>query len=91
MHPEKEPILSFYMEISVKRNFTAIIKFIKFIKMNNAIGISIFTEMIRVGKRFIAEARFARTHYSWENNEDICALSDTVVNKNSTYGSFKRN
>ena len=39
--------------------------------MNIAIGISIFTEMIRVGKWFRAEARFARTHYSWENNEDI--------------------
>ena len=59
--------------------------------MNIAIGISIFTEMIRVGKWFRAEARFARTHYSWENNEDICALSDTTVNKNSTYGSVKSN
>ena len=88
MHPEKEPMHTFYMEISVKRNFTAIIKFIK---INIAIGISIFTEMIRVGKRFRAEARFARTHYSWENNEDICALSDTAVNKNSTHGSFKSN
>ena len=59
--------------------------------MNIAIGISIFTKMIRVGKWFRAEARFARTHYSWENSEDICALSDTTVNKNSTYGSVKSN
>ena len=87
MHPEKEPIHTFYMEISVK----GILQLIKFIKINIAIGISIFTEMIRVGKRFRAEARLARTHYSWENNEDICALSDTAVNKNSTHGSFKSN